>query len=86
MGHHHTCKLGGIKVSRTQNERLLAELKARGNHGITALEALNRIGTMRLAARVHELRKAGHKIVSHPFRTKAGDKNKVALYILEGTV
>ena len=68
----------------TQNEALLDELRSRGNHGITALEALDRIGTMRLAARVHELRKQGHKIVSHPFRTKSGDKNKVALYVLEG--
>jgi hypothetical protein len=67
----------------TQNEALLGELRKRGNHGITALEALTEIGTLRLAARVHELRKAGHKIVSYPFRTKSGDKKKVALYILE---
>lgn len=69
----------------TQNEALLAELRTRGQHGITALEALSTIGTMRLAARVHELRKAGHKITAHPFRTRAGDKNRnrVALYTLE---
>lgn len=68
----------------TQNEALLKELKRVGTHGITALEALSEIGTMRLAARVHELRKAGHEIISHPFRTRAGDKKKVALYVLEG--
>lgn len=68
----------------TQNEALLSELRSQGTHGITALEALSKIGTMRLAARVFELRKAGHKIVSHPFRAKSGDKSKVALYVLEG--
>ena len=67
----------------TQTEALLGELRKRGSHGITALEALNEIGTLRLAARVHELRKAGHNIVSYPFRTRAGDKKQVSLYILE---
>lgn len=67
----------------TQNDALLVELRARGTHGITALEALDKIGTMRLAARVYELREQGHSISSHPFRTRAGDKNRVALYVLE---
>lgn len=67
----------------TQTDALLVALRKRGQHGITALEALDEIGTMRLAARVHDLRKAGHNIVSHPFRTRAGDKNRVALYTLE---
>lgn len=70
-------------MSTSQNEALLAELRKRGQHGITALEALPKIGTMRLAARVHELRKAGHNIVSHPYHLRAGDRKSVALYVLE---
>lgn len=68
----------------TQTDALLVALRKRGEHGITALEALSEIGTMRLAARVHDLRKMGYAIASHPFRTRAGDKKKVALYVLEG--
>ncbi len=67
----------------TQNEALLKELQTRGQHGITALEALQTIGTMRLAARVHDLRNQGHHISSHPFRSNFNDKKKVALYVLE---
>lgn len=67
----------------TQNEALLRELKVRGQEGITALEALPAIGTMRLAARVFELRKLGYPISSHQYRVTAGDRTKVALYVLE---
>ena len=67
----------------TQNEALLKELKARGTEGITALEALETIGTMRLAARVYDLRKQGHTITSHPFKMNWNDKEHVALYVLE---
>ena len=66
----------------TQNEALLAELKSRGSVGITPLEALNRIGILRLAARVHDLRKQGYKISSRPYKI-SGDRRKVALYTLE---
>jgi hypothetical protein len=38
---------------------------------------------MRLAARVFELRKLGYPISSHQYRVTAGDRTKVALYVLE---
>lgn len=44
----------------TQNERILNHLKAHGS--ITPLEALDRYGCFRLAARIGELRSKGHGI------------------------
>lgn len=44
----------------SQAERILSHLKA-GNR-LTPREALDRFGCMRLAARIHELREAGHDI------------------------
>ena len=46
----------------TQNERVLAYMKKFGS--ITPLEAMNVIGVMRLAARISDLKKRGHKITS----------------------
>jgi hypothetical protein len=43
----------------TQTDALLAELRYRGSRGLTPLEALDAIGTMRLAARVYDLRQRG---------------------------
>lgn len=45
----------------TQAERVLNYIREFGS--ITQLEALRDIGVMRLASRVSELKKAGHKIV-----------------------
>lgn len=45
-----------------QNKRILEYLKRYEN--ITQLEALNGIGCMRLSARIAELRKQGHNIVT----------------------
>lgn len=45
---------------RSQNRRLLAFLQAKRQ--ITPLQALRSFGCFRLAARVHDLRKAGHEI------------------------
>ncbi len=39
---------------------------------ITPLEALNKIGTMRLAARIHNLRKRGHQIETEMNYDSAG--------------
>ena len=47
-------------MKNTQNNRILAHIKRHGS--ITPLEALNEYGCLRLAARVYELREAGHKI------------------------
>ena len=45
---------------KTQNDAILEHLKA-GNR-ITPLDALNRFGSLRLGARIYELKQAGHKI------------------------
>ncbi len=53
----------------TQNEQILAALK-RGP--LTPLEALERFGCFRLAARCHELRQQGHVIAVEKIRTGSG--------------
>ena len=50
------------EMKQTQAQRILEALK-RGE-SITALDALNWFGCFRLAARVYDLRKAGHNIKS----------------------
>lgn len=44
----------------THRAKVLAWLE-KGHH-LTPMEALNKFGTMRLAARIHELREDGHEI------------------------
>ena len=46
-----------------QTEHVLKLLKERPQ-GLTAMDALNEVGTMRLAARVKELRDQGYVIIS----------------------
>lgn len=46
----------------TQNQRILNYIEQFGS--ITQLEALRDLGVMRLASRISDLRKQGHKIVS----------------------
>ena len=43
-------------------------------HSITAMEALDLFGCFRLAARIGELKEAGHKIASEPFVTDSGKR------------
>jgi len=47
-------------MSTAQNKQILNYLQA--GYTITPLDALRMFGCMRLGARVHELRKAGHDI------------------------
>jgi hypothetical protein len=54
---------------RTQANQILDYLAT--GRPLTALTALNRFGSLRLAARVHQLREAGHRIASKRV-TKAG--------------
>ena len=54
----------------TQNEAVLSYLKA-GN-ALTALDALQRFGIMRLGARCYELKRQGHPIVSEMVKTGSG--------------
>ena len=62
----------------TQAGRILAHLRA-GNR-LTALEALERFGCFRLAARVHELRREGWQIEERTVETRGG--KRVAEYWL----
>lgn len=64
----------------TQNSQLLALLRARQGVGVTALEALNLIGSLRLAARVNDLRAMGHDIESTMVTLDSG--KRVARYVL----
>jgi len=64
----------------TQAGRILAHLRA-GNR-LTALEALERFGCFRLAARVHELRREGWQIEERAVETRTG--KRVAEYYMEG--
>ena len=56
----------------TQAGRILAHLRA--GHRLTALEALERFGCFRLAARVHELRREGWAIEERTVETRGGKR------------
>jgi hypothetical protein len=62
----------------TQANRILAYLRA-GNR-LTALDALERFGCFRLAARIHELRREGWAIEERTVETRGG--KRVAEYSL----
>ncbi len=47
-------------MKHTQNKKILGHLRGIGS--ITPLEALHTYGCLRLAARISDLRNAGHKI------------------------
>lgn len=67
-------------MTKTQNQQVLEALKA--GESLTALEALNRFGIMRLAPRIHDLKCEGHKIISQrvEVRNRDGQSVKVAKY------
>jgi len=67
-------------MKQTQTDRLLEYLQEHPE-GITPLEALRVIGTFRLAARVYDLRKRGHRIVEQDEVVSGGAR--VARYRLE---
>lgn len=62
----------------TQTDQILAALQ-RGP--ITALDALRDFGCFRLAARINDLRRAGHQITTHTIEAPGGAK--VAQYRLD---
>ena len=64
----------------TQAGRILAHLRA-GNR-LTALEALEKFGCFRLAARIHELRREGWNVQERTVETRGG--KRVAEYWMEG--
>ena len=63
-----------------QVDDLLDLLRYRGDRGITAVDALNEVGSFRLAARIADLRAEGHEITSTMETTATG--KRVARYRL----
>lgn len=67
--------------TKSQNEMILAHLKKGG--ALTPLQALSKFGSMRLGARILDLRLAGHNITSKLIRVSGRDGFKrVAQYRL----
>jgi hypothetical protein len=48
----------------TQNKRILNYLEEAPDHSITSMEAFERFGITRLAARIFELKDSGHNIIT----------------------
>lgn len=67
---------------RTQCQRLLAAL---ARYPITTFEAMRLLDVYHCPARVLQLRKDGHQIVTHrrTVITEAGAKHSVGLYVLQ---
>jgi len=64
----------------TQRERILLLLIERGERGVTPLDALREVGSLRLAARIAELRASGLDIDAKTKTTANG--KRVACYVL----
>ncbi len=64
----------------SQKSQILALLRQRGGTGLTALEAMEKAGTMRLAAYVKFLKDDGHAIDSEIITVPSG--KRVARYRL----
>jgi hypothetical protein len=69
-------------AGRTQCQRLLAALS---RFSITTFEAMRYLDVYHCPARVLQLRKDGHQIVTHrkTVTTEAGTKHSVGLYVLQ---
>ena len=67
---------------RNQAERLLAALR---QYPITTFEAMRLLDVYHVPARVLQLRKAGHRIVTlwESVTTEAGARHRVGLYVLQ---
>ena len=68
-----------------QNQRILDYIAKHGS--ITQIEALNKIGVMRLASRISDLRRLGYPIISttETVKNKYGEKCRIKRYSMEGT-
>lgn len=64
----------------TQANNILQHMKAAGS--ITALDALSLYGCFRLAARIKDLRDAGHNIVTH--NVTINDKTIAQYQLIQG--
>jgi len=63
----------------SQNNQILQMLRKRTKKGVTAIDAIQQIGCLRLAARINDLRAMGHNIET--IMIKNGSR-KYAKYIL----
>lgn len=63
-----------------QNQQILAYLKKKRNKGVTAIEALEKFGCFRLAARIRNLRDDGHNIIT---MTEQSGNKRFARYVLQ---
>lgn len=72
----------GAHSNLTQNQRLLDYLDIHGS--VTQIEALNKLGIMRLASRVSDLRKKGYQIDGKMdiVTNRYGEKCRVKRYSL----
>ena len=68
---------------RTQNEMILKHLKTH-KRGLTAMQALDKFGCMRLASRISDLRRMGYEISREMIavRNRDGETCYVANYKL----
>lgn len=68
---------------KSQNEKILAYLKM--GRAIDPMKAIQKFGIMRLAARVYDLKLAGHKIVAKnkQVKNRFGEICNVCVYKLE---
>lgn len=68
----------------TQNERILAYMDKHGS--ITQMEAMNKIGVMRLASRISDLRRLGYPIESQTVvvKNRYREKCRIKRYSMKG--
>lgn len=69
-----------MTTRRTQADMLLELLRERRGAGVTPLLALEQAGSLRLAAVIFDLKKAGHTITTEMVST--GNGKRVAKYVL----
>ncbi|POY44073.1 hypothetical protein C3007_07075 [Avibacterium gallinarum] len=69
------------KQSQSQCNKILAYLKT--GKKITALEALNRFGCMRLSARILDLREQGYPITDEMMKDPNSGKRYKAYWLME---
>lgn len=69
-------------TGKTQCDRLLAALRL---FPLTTFEAMRKLDVYHVPARVLQLRKAGHRIITlwQTVVTEAGEKHRVGLYVLQ---
>lgn len=68
-----------------QTEKIIRHLKDYG--AITSLEAVQEYGIMRLASRIHDLRRLGYPVISTTVsgKNRYGEKISYTVYTLGGT-